>query len=147
MRSFLDHRPVCNFAKNLLEPACAAAGRGALGRIRHCHRPNVARSGASRLGLVVRGVGADRPKRNIGWEPILSNFMRCNFAMNRKETLRSGLNSTGFHVIRLHRSPEHTLLRLAGLLQRPGFRYVRNADQAYGEDGRAVFLHAVFVRT
>lgn len=35
---------------------------------------------------------------------------------------------------------------LAGLLQKSGFRYAGNLDQAYGEDGRVVYFDAVFVR-
>ncbi|MCK5857895.1 MAG: FkbM family methyltransferase [Abyssibacter sp.] len=35
---------------------------------------------------------------------------------------------------------------LAGMLQKSGFRYAGNLDQAYGEDGRVVYLDAVFVR-
>ncbi|MFZ5653349.1 MAG: FkbM family methyltransferase [Pseudomonadota bacterium] len=35
---------------------------------------------------------------------------------------------------------------LAGLLQKSGFHYAGNLDQAYGEDGRVVYLDAVFVR-
>ena len=41
--------------------------------------------------------------------------MRRNFAMNLKKMLRSGVNRAGFDVIRLHRSPQRTLLGLAGL--------------------------------
>lgn len=36
---------------------------------------------------------------------------------------------------------------LAGLLQKSGFRYAGNLDQAYGEDGRVVFFDAVFVHS
>jgi hypothetical protein len=35
---------------------------------------------------------------------------------------------------------------LAQLLHEAGFRYAGNLDQAYGEDGRVVFLDAVFVK-
>lgn len=37
-------------------------------------------------------------------------------------------------------------LRLAQFLHEAGFRYAGNLDQNYGEDGRVVFLDAVFVR-
>lgn len=35
---------------------------------------------------------------------------------------------------------------LAQLLHEAGFRYAGNLDQAYGEEGRVVYLDAMFVR-
>jgi hypothetical protein len=37
-------------------------------------------------------------------------------------------------------------LEIAQLLQEAKFRYAGNLDQVYGEDGRVVFLDAVFLR-